>query len=132
MKRDTQYQDELVQEWAAHLEYLQLILLEFDAEWASAKGTMICYFRKGLKPSVRAKMEQRGQKLDSFEELVQKAVDAEAKAALWPRFYICNTNQYCLWGSRPAPIFATPISIASGVAAPLILLLPKFHPKVTK
>ena len=33
---------------------------------------------------------------------MQKAVDAEAKAAFWPRFYICNTNQYCLQGSCPA------------------------------
>ena len=52
MKRDSQYQDELVQEWAAHLEYLQSILLKFDAEWAPAEDTMICYLRKGLKPSV--------------------------------------------------------------------------------
>ena len=53
---------------------------------------MICYFRKGLKPSVQAEMQQRGQELDNFEELMQKAVDAEAKAAFRPRSYICNTN----------------------------------------
>ena len=42
MKRDSQYQDELVQEWAAHLKYLQSILLPFDAEWAPVEDTMIC------------------------------------------------------------------------------------------
>ena len=70
IKRDFQYQDKSVREWAAHLKYLQSILLEFDAEWAPAKDTMICYFRKGLKPLVQAEMVQRGRELDSFEELV--------------------------------------------------------------
>ena len=37
-------------------------------------------------------MKQRGQELDSFEELVQKAIDAEPKAAFWLRSYICNTD----------------------------------------
>ena len=31
MNRISQYQDKLVQEWAAYLKYLQSILLEFDA-----------------------------------------------------------------------------------------------------
>ena len=42
---------------------------------------MIWYFRKGLQPSVKVKMEQQDQKLDIFEELVKKAVDAKAKTA---------------------------------------------------
>ena len=41
-------------------------------------------------------MEQRGQELNSFEELVEKTVDAKAKAALRPRFFVCKTNQHCL------------------------------------
>ena len=32
VKRDSQYQDESVQDWAAYLEYLQSILIEFDSE----------------------------------------------------------------------------------------------------
>ena len=102
VKRDSQYQDESVQDWAAHLEYLQSILIEFDSEWAPEEGTMIWYFREGLRPSVRVEMEQRGRELDSFEELVEKAVDAEAKAALRPRSYARETDQYCLRGSRPS------------------------------
>ena len=102
VKRDSQYQDELVQDWAAHLEYLQSILIEFDSEWAPEEGTMIRYFREGLRPSVRVEMEQRGRELDSFEELVEKAVDAEAKAAFWPRSYARETDQHCLRGSRPS------------------------------
>ena len=57
MKRDSQYQDKLIQEWAAYLKYLQLILLKFDVDWTLTKDTMIGFFRKGLKPSVRAKRE---------------------------------------------------------------------------
>ena len=37
-------------------------------------------------------MEQRGRELDSFEELVEKAVDAEAKAVLRPRSYAYETD----------------------------------------
>ena len=62
---------------------------------------MIRYFREGLRPSVRVKMKQRGQELDSFEELVEKAVTTEAKAAPRLRFYARETNQHCLRGSRP-------------------------------
>ena len=95
MKIESQYQHKSVQEWATHLKYLQSILLKFDAKWASAEDTKICYFRKSLKPSVWAKIEQRSWELNSFEEFIQKAVDADAKAALQPHFYICNADQYC-------------------------------------
>ena len=63
---------------------------------------MIRYFRERLRPSVRVEMEQRGGELNSFEELVKKAVDAKAKAALQLRFYACKTDQHYLWGSRPS------------------------------
>ena len=66
VKRDSQYQDKSVQDLAAYLEYLQSILIEFDPEYASEKGTMIRYFREGLRPSIKVKMEQRGQELNSF------------------------------------------------------------------
>ena len=101
VKRDSQYQDESVQDWAAHLEYLQSTLIEFDSECAPEEGTIIRYFREDLRPSVRVQMEQRGRELDSFKELVEKAIDAEAKATLRPRFYAREIDQYCLRGSRP-------------------------------
>ena len=102
VKCDSQYQDKLVKDWAAHVEYLQSILIEFDPEYAPEEDTMIRYFWKGLCPLVRVKIEQRGQELDSFEELVKKAVDAEAKTALRLRSYTCETNQHCLRGIRPS------------------------------
>ena len=50
---------------------------------------------------MQVKMEQRGRELNSFKEIVEKTVDAKAKAALRPRSYARNTNQHCLWGSWP-------------------------------
>ena len=68
---------------------------------------MIRYFRESLKPSIRAEIEQHGRELDSFEDKIQKAVNAEAKAALRPRSATCETDQHCLWGTRPANSTAT-------------------------
>ena len=99
VKLYSQYQNESIQDWVAHLEYPQSILIEFDSGWALEKGTMIWYLQKSLRPSVRVKMEQRGLELDSFEELVEKAVDAKVKAAFRPRSYACKTDQHCLRGS---------------------------------
>ena len=61
---------------------------------------MIRYFQEGLRSSVWVKIEQRGRELNSFEELVEKAVEAKAKAALQPRLYARKTDQHCLRGSR--------------------------------
>ena len=63
---------------------------------------MIRYFREGLQPTVRVEMEQRGQELNTFEELVKKTVDAEAKATFQPHCYARKTDQYCLWSSQPS------------------------------
>ena len=63
---------------------------------------MINYFREGLKPSIWAKIEQHGRKLDSFEDKIQKAVDAEAKAALRSHSTAYETDQYYPQGTRPA------------------------------
>ena len=51
---------------------------------------------------MRAEIEHCGQELDSFEELVKQAVNAEAKGNLWPRFYTRKTDQYWLRNSRPS------------------------------
>ena len=44
VKRNSQYWDKLIQDWAAHLKYLQSILIEFNSKWALKEGTMIWYF----------------------------------------------------------------------------------------
>ena len=102
IKRDSQYQDKSVHDWAVYFKYLQSILIKFVLDYAPEEDTMIWYFQEGLQPSVQFEIEQRGQELDSFEGIVKKAVDAEAKAALRPHSYARNINQHCLWGSRPS------------------------------
>ena len=57
VKCNSQYQDKSVEVWAAHLEYLQSISIEFNPEYAPKKDTMIRYFRKGLRPSVRVEIK---------------------------------------------------------------------------
>ena len=47
-------------------------------------------------------MKQRSQKLDSFKKIVEKAVDAKAKAIFRPCSYACDTDQYYLQGSWPS------------------------------
>ncbi len=51
---DAQHQLEEVQDWAAHLEHLQCILLEFDANNASGKGQLRRTFYDSLRPSIKS------------------------------------------------------------------------------
>ena len=37
MKRDSEYQDKSIQDWATYLKYLQSILIEFGLDYASKK-----------------------------------------------------------------------------------------------
>ena len=43
---------------------------------------MICYFRESLKASIKVEIEQHDQEFMNFEEMMQKAVNVEAKAGL--------------------------------------------------
>ena len=49
-------------------------------------------------------MDQREKKLDSWEELIQTAVNAKAKAKLQPAFIICEMDQGCPRGNRPIQV----------------------------
>ena len=102
IRRDSHHQQEEVQDWASHLEHLQSILIEFDADGAPGESALIRYFRDGLKPSIKAQMEQRGRENDSWKELVEKAIDAEAKANLQPPSFLREMDERCSQGNRPA------------------------------
>ncbi len=88
IKRDSQYQQEEVLNWAADLEYLQALLKEFDLTNTPNKITLIRYFREGLRPSIWAKLDHQRRDLDRWEELVEKVDDTEAKVNLQPPLYI--------------------------------------------
>ncbi len=64
IRRDSQYQQEVVLDWAAHLEHLQAMLKKFDPIGAPNKTILICYFRERLRPSIRAQLDHREQDLD--------------------------------------------------------------------
>ena len=84
-RRDSQYQAKSVLDWTAHLEQLQSILLEYNPVGAPIKPTILRYFWESLKPSILAELEHRDLELESFDQMVKKAIDAEAKSALCPR-----------------------------------------------
>ena len=90
---------------------------------------MIWYIQKDLRPSVRVEIEQRGQELDSFEKLIKKAIDAKAKAALWPCSYACNTNQRCL---RDSWLSAAKASTQSQLIKDSSVKEPKSGPQESK
>ena len=88
-------------DWAAHLEHLQSILLEYDPVGAPTKPTMLRYFREDLKPSILAELEHQDLELESFDQMVKKAVDAEAKSSLRPRSSTKEIDQHCPRGNQP-------------------------------
>ena len=63
---------------------------------------MICYFREDLKPSIKVKMEQQDREFMEFEEMVQRAVNAEAKAGLRSSTMVWNLDARCLRSHRPS------------------------------
>ena len=74
-------------------------MIEFDPAAAPTELTMVRYFEEGLKPSIKAEMDQDATYLDNYEELVAKAVGAEAKVSLWPSSYVQKFDFQVLWES---------------------------------
>lgn len=64
IKRGFQYWLEEVFDWAAYLEYLQMILQEINLAVILNKQILIQYFWKSLRPSIQAQLDPRGWKLD--------------------------------------------------------------------
>ena len=63
---------------------------------------MICYFRESFKPSIKVKMEQQDRESMDFEEIVQKAVNVEAKAGLRSSTMVWESDARCPKGHRPS------------------------------
>ncbi len=77
------------------------MLKEFNLSGAPNETTLIRYFREGLRPSIRAQLDYRGRDLDGWEEVVEKAGNAEAKANLQSPFYVRDIDARCPKGHRP-------------------------------
>ena len=115
-RRDSQYQLEEARDWASHLQHLQSILAEFDTVGAPDESTMIRYFREGLKPSIKVEMEQQDRALTSFKEMVQKAVNAEAKAGLRSSIMVRDVDSRCPRGHRPSQNTSTKVQTQGSTA----------------
>lgn len=58
------------------------MLVEFNNVGASNEPTMICYYWESLKPSIKFEIEQQDKASTSFEKMVQKTINIEAKTGL--------------------------------------------------
>ena len=76
--------------------------MEFDLAAAPTESTMVRYFKEGLKPSIKAEMDQDATHLNNYKELVVKLVRAKANAGLQSSFYVRETDLQVLQRSRPA------------------------------
>ena len=56
---------------------------------------MLRYFWKNLKPSILAKLEHQNLELESFNQIVKKVINAEAKIVLQPYFSTKKIDQNC-------------------------------------
>ena len=101
-RRDSQYQLEEARDQVSYLQHLQSILAEFDSIGAPNELTIIRYFWKGLKPFIKIKMEQQDQASTSFEEMVQRAVNAEAKVGLRSSTMVWDSDTCYPKGHRPS------------------------------
>ena len=52
-------------DWAAHLEHLQTVLQEFNADEVILEPVLIRLFCNGLRPCIRAQAEQKGRQKDT-------------------------------------------------------------------
>ncbi len=77
------------------------MLKEFDPTSAPNKTTLIRYFREVLRLSIQAQLDHRKWDLDGWEEVVEKADNAEAKANLQPLFYVRDIDARCPKGHCP-------------------------------
>ncbi len=81
LRRDTQHQSEEIQDWAAYLEYLQSILLEFDANNAPQEGQLGRTFYDGLRSSIKLWITSIREDMPR-DNLIKAANKAETRAKI--------------------------------------------------
>ena len=83
------------------MEHLPTVLQEFDSVAAPNEDTMIRYFQEGLQPSIQAQLDVRDRDLNSWDEVIDKTVDAKAKASLQALSGTKEIDSWCPQGQRP-------------------------------
>ena len=87
---------------AAHLEYLQTVLWEFDADAVISEPVFIRLFCNGLKPSIHAQAKQKDRQKDNKDQAIKKAITAEAKVALNLSSWVSEIDACCPQDYRSA------------------------------
>ena len=64
--------------------------------------TMICYFQESLKPFIKVKIEQQDRKFVNFEEIMQRAINAEAKTGVKSTIMVWDLDIHCPQGHCPS------------------------------
>lgn len=62
--------------------------MKFDPTIIFIKSTMIKYFEKGLKPSIKVKIDWDATNLNNYKELIVIAIRTKAKTSPRPSSYI--------------------------------------------
>ena len=63
---------------------------------------MICYFQEDLKPFIKVKIEHQNRESTNFQEMVQRAVNVEAKASLRSSTIVRELDASCPRGHHPS------------------------------
>ncbi len=87
-----------MQDWAAHLEHLQSILLELDADFAPLEGQLGRTFYDELRLSIKLWIDEVGREQLPWDKLVKAANKTEAKARIHNNQHL---DQRCPKGKRP-------------------------------
>ncbi len=97
MRKDAQHQLKEVQDWAAHLEYLQSILLEFDANNTPGESQLSHTFYDGLRSLIKLWIADIGKDIP-WDNLVRATNKAEARARIQESIYL---DQRCPKRKQP-------------------------------
>ncbi len=98
MRSDSQHPLEEVQDWVAHLEQSQSILLEFDVDCAPLEGQLGRAFYHWFRPSIKLWIDKVGRQQLPWDKQVKAARTAEAKACIHNNQHL---DQRCPKGKWP-------------------------------
>lgn len=97
---DSQYQLEKIIDWAAYLEHFQAVFKEFNTNAAHSNNLLISYFQDGLRPSIRAQINEHDKNLENWPEVIKWAIDVKTKAGQQLFCLLRESNTHCLQSHR--------------------------------
>ena len=87
-------------DWAAYLEYLQIVFQKFDAYAIISKSVLIFLFCNGLRLSIHAQVKQDGHWKNIWEQAIKKVITAKAKAAFNLPSWVQEMDACCPWSHQ--------------------------------